>query len=113
MDPKLQAALAPQRLFITDVKGTWYAGTGNKWDKDATIGIKAGGTVTNFGKGAHCDGAKDEEVIVINHRRRACDQCPRRDGAIASDALTPAPPVQPKARTLSAGSAARECPVGA
>ena len=47
------------------VKGTWYVGTGNKWDKDATIGVKAGGAVTHFGKEVHYDGAKDEEVVVI------------------------------------------------
>ena len=45
--------------------GTWYVGTGNKWDKDATIGVKAGGAVTHFGKEVHYDGAKDEEVIVL------------------------------------------------
>jgi len=55
----------PNDRFITVVKSTWYVGTGSKWDKDATIGVKAGGTVTHFGKEAHYDGAKDEEVIVI------------------------------------------------
>ena len=52
----------PNDRFITVVKGTWYVGTGNKWDKDATIGVKAGGAVTHFGKEVHYDGAKDEEV---------------------------------------------------
>ena len=55
----------PNDRFITVVKGTWYVGTGNKWDKDATIGVKTGGTVTHFGKEVHYDGAKDEEVILI------------------------------------------------
>ena len=55
----------PNDRFITVVKGTWYVGTGNKWDKDATIGVKAGGAVTHFGKEVHYDGAKDEEVVVI------------------------------------------------
>ena len=55
----------PNDRFITVIKGTWYVGTGNKWDKDATIGVKAGGAVTHFGKEVHYDGAKDEEVIVI------------------------------------------------
>jgi hypothetical protein len=55
----------PNDRFITVVKGTWYVGTGNKWDKDATIAVKAGGAVTHFGKQVHYDGAKDEEVIVI------------------------------------------------
>ena len=55
----------PNDRFITVIKGTWYVGTGNKWDKDATIPVKAGGAVTHFGKEIHYDGAKDEEVIVI------------------------------------------------
>ena len=55
----------PNDRFITVVKGTWYVGTGNKWDKNATIPVKAGGAVTHFGKEIHYDGAKDEEVIVI------------------------------------------------
>ena len=54
-----------QPLDWVQVKGTWYVGTGNKWDKDATIGVKAGGAVTHFGKEVHYDGAKDEEVVVI------------------------------------------------
>ena len=60
-----QAAFHPNDRFITVIKGTWYVGTGNKWDKDATIPVKAGGAVTHFGKEVHYDGAKDEEVIVL------------------------------------------------
>ena len=55
----------PNDRFITVIKGTWYVGTGNKWDKDATIGVKPGGAVTHYGKEVHYDGAKDEEVVVI------------------------------------------------
>jgi quercetin dioxygenase-like cupin family protein len=55
----------PNDRFITVIKGTWYVGTGSKWDKDATVPVKAGGAVTHFGKQVHYDGAKDEEVIVL------------------------------------------------
>jgi quercetin dioxygenase-like cupin family protein len=55
----------PNDRFITVIKGTWYVGTGNRWDKDATVAIKAGGAVTHFGMQVHYDGAKDEEVILI------------------------------------------------
>jgi quercetin dioxygenase-like cupin family protein len=55
----------PNDRFITVVQGTWYVGTGNKWDKDATIPVKAGGAVTHFANEVHYDGAKDEEVVVI------------------------------------------------
>jgi len=55
----------PNDRFITVIKGTWYVGTGNKWDKDATIPVKDGGRVTHFGKVVHYDGAKDEDVIML------------------------------------------------
>lgn len=55
----------PNDRYITVIKGTWYVGTGNKWDKDATIPVKAGGAVLHYGKEVHYDGAKDEEVIVL------------------------------------------------
>ena len=55
----------PNDRFITVVKGTWWVGTGNKWDKDATIAVKEGGFVTHFGKEVHYDGAKDEEAWLI------------------------------------------------
>ena len=55
----------PNDRFITVVQGTWYVGTGNKWDKDATVGVKAGGAVTHYGKQVHYDGARDEEVVLI------------------------------------------------
>jgi quercetin dioxygenase-like cupin family protein len=55
----------PNDRFITVIKGTWYVGTGSKWDKDATVTVKAGGAVTHFGKEVHYDGAKDEEVVVL------------------------------------------------
>jgi hypothetical protein len=55
----------PNDRFITVVQGTWWVGTGNKWDKNATIPVKAGGTVIHYGKEVHYDGAKDEEVVVI------------------------------------------------
>jgi quercetin dioxygenase-like cupin family protein len=55
----------PNDRFITVLQGTWYVGTGNTWDKDATVAVKAGGAVTHFAKEVHYDGAKDEEVVVL------------------------------------------------
>jgi len=49
----------PNDRFITVVKGTWYVGTGNKWDKDATVAVKEGGFVTHFAREVHYDGAKE------------------------------------------------------
>jgi quercetin dioxygenase-like cupin family protein len=55
----------PNDRFITVISGTWWVGTGSKWDKDATVPVKAGGVVTHFAKQVHYDGAKDEEAVLI------------------------------------------------
>ena len=55
----------PNDRFITVVKGTWWVGTGNKFDPDGTVPMPAGTFVTHFGKQVHYDGAKDEEVVLI------------------------------------------------
>lgn len=54
----------PNDRFITVLSGTWYVGTGTKFDPDSTKGIPAGSFVTHYGKQIHYDGAKDEEVTL-------------------------------------------------
>ena len=54
----------PNDRFITVISGTWYVGTGSKYDPDSTTPIPAGSFVTHYGKQIHYDGAKDEEVIL-------------------------------------------------
>ena len=55
----------PNDRFITVIKGTWWVGTGNKFDPDGTVPMPAGTFVTHFGKQVHWDGAKDEETILL------------------------------------------------
>jgi quercetin dioxygenase-like cupin family protein len=55
----------PNDRFITVLSGTWWVGTGTKFDKDQTVPMPAGTFVTHFGKQVHFDGAKDEEVTVL------------------------------------------------
>ncbi len=55
----------PNDRFITVISGTWWVGTGNKWDRNATVPVKAGGFVTHFAKQVHFDGAKDEEAVLL------------------------------------------------
>jgi hypothetical protein len=55
----------PNDRFITVVKGTWWVGSGTKFDPDGTVPMPAGTFVTHFGKQVHYDGAKDEEVVLI------------------------------------------------
>jgi quercetin dioxygenase-like cupin family protein len=54
----------PHDRFITVISGTWWVGTGTKYDPDSTVPMPAGSVVTHFGKQVHYDGAKDEEAII-------------------------------------------------
>jgi hypothetical protein len=54
----------PNDRYITVISGTWWKGTGTKFDPDSTVAIPAGSFVTDVGKGIHYDGAKDEEVVL-------------------------------------------------
>jgi hypothetical protein len=54
----------PNDRFITVISGTWWVGTGEKYDPDGMKPIPAGSFVTHFGKQVHYDGAKDGEVIL-------------------------------------------------
>jgi hypothetical protein len=55
----------PNDRFITVLKGTWWVGTGRKFDPDGTVPMPAGTFVTHYGKQVHFDGAKDEEAILL------------------------------------------------
>lgn len=54
----------PETRFVTVLKGTWWAGTGAKFDPDATIPVPAGGFAVHTAGKVHYDGAKGEEAIV-------------------------------------------------
>lgn len=54
----------PNDRFITVISGTWWVGTGSKFDPDTTVPMPAGSFVTHFGKQIHYDGAKDEETVL-------------------------------------------------
>lgn len=56
----------PNDRYITVLKGTWYVGTGNKFDPDnGTVAMPVGSFVTHFGKQVHWDGAKDEDAVLL------------------------------------------------
>jgi quercetin dioxygenase-like cupin family protein len=54
----------PNDRYITVLSGTWWVGTGTKFDPDQTVPMPAGSFVTHFAKGIHYDGAKDETAIL-------------------------------------------------
>lgn len=54
----------PNDRFVTVLSGTWWVGTGPKFDPDHTVPVKAGSFVTHYGKRIHYDGAKDEDCVL-------------------------------------------------
>jgi len=54
----------PNDRFITVISGTWWVGTGPKFDPDSTKPLPPGSAVTHFGKQIHYDGAKDEDTVL-------------------------------------------------
>jgi hypothetical protein len=54
----------PNDRFITVISGTWWVGTGAKFDPDSTLPLPAGSFVTHFGKQIHYDGAKNGDTIL-------------------------------------------------
>jgi len=54
----------PNDRFIKVLSGTWWVGTGSKFDPDNTVPLPTGSFVTHFAKQVHYDGAKDEETVL-------------------------------------------------
>ena len=54
----------PNDRFITVLSGTWWVGTGTKFDPDSTVAMPTGSFVTHFAKQIHYDGAKDGDVVL-------------------------------------------------
>jgi quercetin dioxygenase-like cupin family protein len=55
----------PNDRYITVLKGTWWVGTGDKFDPASTVPVPTGSYVTHFAKQVHYDGAKNEEVWLL------------------------------------------------
>jgi len=54
----------PNDRFITVLSGTWWVGTGPKYDPASTTPVPVGSFVTHYAKGIHYDGAKDEDCVI-------------------------------------------------
>lgn len=54
----------PHDRFITVLSGTWWVGTGTKFDPDHTVPMPAGSFVTHYAKHVHYDGAKDQAAVL-------------------------------------------------
>ena len=54
----------PNDRFFVVVSGTWWMGTGEKFDPDSTVPAPAGSYVIHYGGKVHYDGAKTEETVI-------------------------------------------------
>lgn len=54
----------PYDRYITVISGTWWVGTGTKYDPNTTVGMPPGSFVTHYAKGIHWDGAKDSDCVI-------------------------------------------------
>ena len=50
--------------FFAVLSGTWWMGTGEKFDPENTVPVPAGSYVIHYGGKVHYDGAKTEETII-------------------------------------------------
>ena len=54
----------PNDRFFVVLSGTWWMGTGEKFDPENTVPAPAGSYVIHYGGKVHYDGAKTEETII-------------------------------------------------
>jgi hypothetical protein len=54
----------PNDRFFVVVSGTWWVGTGGKFDPETTVPARAGSYVIHHAQQIHYDGAKAEECII-------------------------------------------------
>ena len=57
----------PNDRYIVVLSGTWWVGSGPKFDPDNTVPMPAGTYVLHNGKGIHYDGAKQGDAILMIH----------------------------------------------
>jgi hypothetical protein len=54
----------PNDRYITVLSGTWWVGSGTKYDPDSMVAMPAGSYVVDLAKQPHYDGAKDEMAVI-------------------------------------------------
>jgi hypothetical protein len=54
----------PNNRYITVLSGTWWVGTGTKYDPNSTVPLPTGTFVTHYGKQIHYDAAKEGDVVL-------------------------------------------------
>ena len=54
----------PNDRYITVLSGTWWVGSGTKYDPDSMVARPAGSYVVDLARQPHYDGAKDEMAVI-------------------------------------------------
>ena len=54
----------PNDRFFVVLSGTWWVGTGEKYDPESTVAVPPGSYVIHYAGKTHYDGAKKEEAII-------------------------------------------------
>jgi quercetin dioxygenase-like cupin family protein len=54
----------PNDRFFVVIEGTWWMGSGDKFDPDSTVPVPAGTYVIHHAGQVHYDGAKKEPVVI-------------------------------------------------
>jgi hypothetical protein len=54
----------PNDRFFVVISGTWWMGTGERFDPESTVPAPAGSYVIHYGGKVHDDGAKNEETVI-------------------------------------------------
>jgi quercetin dioxygenase-like cupin family protein len=54
----------PHDRYITVLSGTWWVGTGRKFDVESTVAMPPGTFVAHYGGQIHFDGAKDTDAVL-------------------------------------------------
>jgi len=54
----------PNDRFIYVISGTWWVGTGTKYDPDSTKPVQAGSYVVHYAKQIHYDGSKEGDTVL-------------------------------------------------
>ena len=54
----------PNDRIATVLSGTWWVGTGPKYQPDSTVGVPPGSVVKHFAKQIHYDSTSDEDTTI-------------------------------------------------
>ena len=57
----------PNDRFFVVLSGTWWVGTGSRFDPASTVPMPAGTYVVHYANGVHYDGAKDGDTVIALH----------------------------------------------